>query len=431
MFTGKLPSTLGAFGLSAAISLSASLPIMVRADTAPTPATDATQYPKSWIDPDTGHRVTRLTDIPGTDSLYFNDCGFTPDGNEMVFTIRADFSSAVLDLRTMKSRVVVPGPVRTICLGRKTPTVFYVKMEGELQVLYSTNVDTGETRRIAPLPAPGPLYTVNADETLAVGTYVLGHPPSFGGRAGLPFPNTPQVDPLEQDLKKGTLMEQRLAARLPIVMYEIDLKTGTSKTLLTGTDWFNHAQFSPSDPSLLMYCHEGPWTLVDRIWSIHTDGTQNHLVHHRMLELERAGHEWWSRDGRAIWYQLGYPPGMGLNCLACEDVTTGARIWYSYGHDSSSIHHNISPDGTIFCGDGDKSNPWVVLCRVIPNPDRNTLGAHLVRTGTLKAERLVNMSKHNYLLEPNPMFTPDQKMIIFRSNMFGPTYVFGVEVARN
>ena len=40
------------------------------------------------------------------------------------------------------------------------------------------------------------------------------------------------------------------------------------------------------------------------------------------------------------------------------------------------------------------------------------------------------MSKHNYALEPNVRFTPDMKMIIFRSNMFGPTYVFGVEIAK-
>ena len=48
----------------------------------------------------------------------------------------------------------------------------------------------------------------------------------------------------------------------------------------------------------------------------------------------------------------------------------------------------------------------------------------------MQAEKLVNMSKHNYALEPNVSFTPDQKMVIFRSNMFGPTYVFGVEIAK-
>src|SRR5476651_1361482 len=158
--------------------------------------------PKSWVDPDTGHRVIRLTDTPGSASLYFNDGNSTPDGNEMVFTTTADFSAWVVDLRTGQNRMVVKGPVRTICMGRKTPTVFYVRTEGTKQTLFSTNVDTGETRQLAVLPGEGPLYTINADETLAAGTYVTGHPPAFGGRAGMPFPHTPQVDPLEQDLKK-------------------------------------------------------------------------------------------------------------------------------------------------------------------------------------------------------------------------------------
>ena len=33
------------------------------------------------------------------------------------------------------------------------------------------------------------------------------------------------------------------------------------------TDWLNHLQFSPTDPTLLMFCHEGPWHKVDRIWT--------------------------------------------------------------------------------------------------------------------------------------------------------------------
>ncbi len=41
------------------------------------------------------------------------------------------------------------------------------------------------------------------------------------------------------------------------------------------------------------------------------------------------------------------------------------------------------------------------------------------------------MKKHNYSLEPNVNFTPDGKWIVFRSNMFGPTHVFAVEVAKN
>jgi oligogalacturonide lyase len=54
----------------------------------------------------------------------------------------------------------------------------------------------------------------------------------------------------------------------------------------------------------------------------------------------------------------------------------------------------------------------------------------MVQPGVFHAERLVNMSKHNYRLEPNVSFSPDKKWIIFRSNMFGPTYVFAVEIEK-
>jgi len=63
--------------------------------------------------------------------------------------------------------------------------------------------------------------------------------------------------------------------------------------------------------------------------------------------------------------------------------------------------------------------------------DDRTLGTNLIKSGTLKVERLVNMSKHDYKLEPNASFTPDQKYIMYRSNIFnGVTYAFAVEVAK-
>ena len=71
-----------------------------------------------------------------------------------------------------------------------------------------------------------------------------------------------------------------------------------------------------------------------------------------------------------------------------------------------------------------------MLCRPVETPDRGTVGQNLIRTGELQAERLVDMSRHNYALEPNPFFSPDQKLVIFRSNLLGPTFVFAVEVAK-
>jgi oligogalacturonide lyase len=50
--------------------------------------------------------------------------------------------------------------------------------------------------------------------------------------------------------------------------------------------------------------------------------------------------------------------------------------------------------------------------------------------GVFHSERLVNMSHHNYREEPNVRFSPDKKLVLFTSNMFGPSYVFGAEVAK-
>jgi len=42
----------------------------------------------------------------------------------------------------------------------------------------------------------------------------------------------------------------------------------------------------------------------------------------------------------------------------------------------------------------------------------------------------MNMAHHYYREEPNVRFSPDAKVVIFTSNMFGPSDVFGVEVAK-
>jgi oligogalacturonide lyase len=388
--------------------------------------------PTSWVDPDTGHRVIRLTREPGSASLYFNQNGYTPDGSQMIYTTPDGLS--VLDLATLKTRVVVKGDVRVIVVGRKTPTVFFLKPAStdnqQVRALFSSSIDTGATRKLADLPRHGSITTINADETLAAGTYVVGDGEDDSGRQGV------QGHPLEQPMTKGQMMEARLAARLPLVLFTVDLRTGKTNTLLHSTDWINHLEFSPTDPTLLMYCHEGPWQKVDRIWTIRTDGSQNTLIHKRTVGREIAGHEFWSHDGKTIWYDLQTPRSQ-VFWVAGYDVETGERTWYNLQRNEWSIHFNVSPDGDLFCGDGGDPTQvakapdgrWIYLFHPERIADADSLGDKLVHPGVFRAERLVNMSKHNYQLEPNVSFSPDRKYVIFRSNMFGPTYVFAVEVA--
>lgn len=393
----------------------------------------AQEPPLSWIDPDTGHRVVRLTKEPGSASLYFNQNGYTADGKRMVYTTPGGVS--VLDLATREAREVVQGRVRVIVTGRRNNTVYYVK-DGAVWV---TDVDSLRSREIGRLPPRGSVATVNADETLLAGTYVEGDAQDAARPGGEPpRQQAGQAQPLEQPLDKGQMMERRLAARLPMALFTMNAASGEVKVVHRATDWLNHLLFSPADPSLLMFCHEGPWHKVDRIWTIRADGTRLRKIHQRTMVMEIFGHEFWSRDGRVIWYDWQFPRGEDF-WLAGHNVETGERTAYHLARDEWSIHFNVSDDGSLFCGDGGdpgqvahaSDGRWIYLFR--PEAIRNRAGIDepsFIRPGVLRAERLVNMAKHDYRLEPNVSFTPDRKWVVFRSNMFGPTYVFAVEVEK-
>lgn len=388
--------------------------------------------PQSWIDPDTGHRVFRVTDEPGSASLYFNINAYTPDGKQMIYTT-ADRGIGVIDLATFTAKPLVKGPVGggpgAVVVGQKTPTVYYFKgLKGDAQYasLWSANIQTGEQKKIADLPRRAGIFSINADETQGVGSYIIGDGEDYNGRqAG----QVAQQHTTDEPLDKKTKMARRLAARLPMVVFTVDLHTGQIKPVFASTDWIDHLQFSPTDPTLLMYAHQGEWQQVEKLWTIRTDGSQNKHINPRIMKMEGSGHQWWDHNGKNIWYDLHIPLGM-ISFVASYNVENGDRTWFHYAPEESSIHFTRSVDGTLFAGDGSDAPgaKWLYLFHPELIKDDHSLGEHLIQPGRFRAERLVNMSKHNYHLEPNVNFTPDGKYVIFRSNMLGPTYVFAVEV---
>ena len=58
-----------------ALALLALLPFVARA---------ADEPPTDWIDPDTGHRIVRLSTQPGSRTLYFHDNSYTPQGDKLL-----------------------------------------------------------------------------------------------------------------------------------------------------------------------------------------------------------------------------------------------------------------------------------------------------------------------------------------------------------
>src|SRR5438876_5918024 len=90
-----------------------------------TQAQGSKEIPREWIDPDTGHRVIRLSDEPGSASLYFHQNPYTADGRKLLITVPNGL--ATIDLKTRAIERIVDGRVNVIIAGRKTGSIYYVK----------------------------------------------------------------------------------------------------------------------------------------------------------------------------------------------------------------------------------------------------------------------------------------------------------------
>ncbi|MFN0124637.1 MAG: hypothetical protein ACKV2V_29395 [Blastocatellia bacterium] len=61
--------------------------------------------PLAWIEPDTGHRVVRLSREAGSASLYFHQNAYSPDGRKLIITTPGGLST--IDLATRANEKIV------------------------------------------------------------------------------------------------------------------------------------------------------------------------------------------------------------------------------------------------------------------------------------------------------------------------------------
>ena len=222
-------------------------------------------------------------------------------------------------------------------------------------------------------------------------------------------------------------------------IFTINIKTGDKKTVTASTDWLNHLQFSPTDPGLLLYCHEGNWHIIDRMWLVRVDRPDTPKnIHVRTMNMEIAGHEWWSADGKTVWYDLQTPRGE-VFWVAGYNVETGKRVWYAVDRNAWGVHFNTTRDDSLFVSDGGDNEmaahapdgKWISLLQGedIVDADLPSYDDSLITVEKFKATRLVDLSSHDYRLEPNLRFTPDGKWLVFASNMHGAQHVYAVDAS--
>ena len=248
--------------------------------------------------------------------------------------------------------------------------------------------------------------SVNADESLLLGAFAER---DFALETG---PRDPRHDaayaatgPDGKPLTFADAKEVRLVARRSRHP-DGDLRDrsahGRAAHMHRATDWLNHVQFSPTDPKLVMFCHEGPWH--GPIASGRCAAAANPARSRRTMNMEIAGHEFFDVDGK---YDLVRPADTARRSVLARrpDPDGRNRQWYHVDRDHWSVHYNKAPNGKFFAGDGGdaemvahaKDGKWLYLFTPAPMTDIAGITVanadELVRPGHLRAERLVDMKR--------------------------------------
>ncbi len=383
----------------------------------PVMQTGGQKMPAEWIDQDTHHRVKRLTQPGGNfASFYFHNNPFikSVDGKStlMIFygndAYHGDGRGRQLwriDLQSGKTEQLTtsPSPKSGEIVGTKRREVFYQTADS----VFATHIDTKATRLVYVFPDTfkASITTLNADETLLSGAKSSEEEKEIYRK----YPD------------KSNYFERIYDAHLERVLFTLNVDTKALKAIYRENAWLNHIQFSPTDPNLLMYCHEGPWHKVDRIWTIDLKTGRTQLMHKRTMDMEIAGHEWIAADGKTIWYDLQMPKGETFY-VAGVNIASQKMVKYQLQRNEWSVHYTLSPSQKLFAGDG--GDPGAVA----KAPDGQWIYLFRPQGDHFESEKLVNMKFHKYKFEPNVHFTPDEKWVIFRANFEGEEQIYAVEI---
>lgn len=103
--------------------------------------------------------------------------------------------------------------------------------------------------------------------------------------------------------KKGWEFFPLTCAAKPLchIVY-LDTQTGEHHIVVEDRCWFGHAQLRPGDPDTILFCHEGPYDMIDaRLWLIQSDGSRYRCARPQPKDVIIT-HEFWMPTGDRLAY---------------------------------------------------------------------------------------------------------------------------------
>lgn len=318
-----------------------------------------TVYPsekRTYTDEKSGAQITQLTNQGINYHFYFTENSFDLDGKTIYFLSNREHEGTEIcnlfkmDLDSGEMVQLTDDPLG-VEVGRitKTPDGEYVAyVTGSQLRLYNTK--TGENKL---------LYEEK--------NHMLLQNLSFScDKQWIGFNRNEDVDALPDGGHNYAGFKEKMFATKDGRVSVIRLDGSEFHDVFRDTHWLSHFQFSPDNPDIAMFCHEGPWNYVQqRIWMINMN-TGDIWPCFRQTEDDCVGHEFWAQNGDVIFdNRRGGHDGTISNSksqvYASEHVS--AEIpYFGFAHKDGKVYRKINMpfycnhyfangDLSIFAGD--------------------------------------------------------------------------------
>lgn len=195
----------------------------------------------------------------------------------------------------------------------------------------------------------------------------------------------------------------------------IDMGKKQSRTILEQKCWLGHAQFRPNDSGTILYCHEGPWDMIDaRLWLM--DGDGGHVRCARAQNGVVMTHEFWLPDGSRFGYVYRETKGPQTETIRFIDPDT---LREEVLMECSRYKHFIAdPTGQWLTGDGELPGRLFIYLVDMRKKQEHALCFH---GSQWKSYGSVQDS------HPHPAFSPDGRFVVFTSDREGMPCIYKAE----
>lgn len=292
--------------------------------------------------------------------------------------------------------------------------------EGELMDIFELSLESGEIRQLTDEPDGISLggFTKTADSRYIgyiIKDHILKLLDTQSGEVRILYKNKKKtlhnlsfscdqkrVGFIMEEIPQGILPDgganyvgfrEKMYAVKEGIIAEISIDGTDFREIFRDTCWVNHFQYSPVNPRLAMFCHEGPWNeVLQRIWLIQMDSGEV-LPCFRQGEDDCVGHEFWLKNGDIVFdnRRAGHDGTISSDktqVFMKKEVKETSMPYFGFAHTDGGVYRQVAmpyycnhyisnEDATLFAGD---TVTDIVLIRV--REDRKTEICTLVEHNT-------------------------------------------------